>query len=192
MGSCKMCHLRDPAVRCSSEHLQLTSLWEGKGAGFLDSMLAQATPRGSVLAHNPILIQFEKFVREEEIEALLAAATQWSKSGIGDGNSEDNDTSLSTLFSHAFPSSGARIVGKFRSNSVAWCNHMCMLQPAVNALVTRIEQLISTPRSHMESIQLLRYEAGERYGVHHDGDGDGWEASIGPRVLTIFFYLSDV
>ena len=45
-----------------------------------------------------------------------------------------------------------------------------------------------------ETFQVLRYEVGQKYEMHHD-NGVQWMAdklASGPRMLTFFLYLSDV
>jgi hypothetical protein len=38
--------------------------------------------------------------------------------------------------------------------------------------------------------QVLRYEPGQHYGVHHDYGADDLKLACGPRILTFFLYLS--
>jgi hypothetical protein len=38
--------------------------------------------------------------------------------------------------------------------------------------------------------QVLRYEKGQHYGVHHDYGAEDVKLSCGPRILTFFLYLS--
>jgi prolyl 4-hydroxylase len=39
-------------------------------------------------------------------------------------------------------------------------------------------------------LQLVRYEPGQKYDMHHDESGK--QKYSGPRLLTIFMYLNDV
>lgn len=71
------------------------------------------------------------------------------------------------------------------------------LKPAEDAIVSAIEQrfaaLTNYPVSHMEPIQVLRYEKGNFYNPHHDYF-DGVHSPLGPsgqRHWTGFIYLSD-
>ena len=45
---------------------------------------------------------------------------------------------------------------------------------------------------HNRTLQILRYERGQKYVRHHDADEDDVQLACGPRVLTFFLYLSDV
>lgn len=48
------------------------------------------------------------------------------------------------------------------------------------------------PRQNYESFQVLKYETGQRYTVHHDYGIEDKHLACGPRILTFFLYLSDV
>lgn len=78
-----------------------------------------------------------------------------------------------------------------------------------------MEKLVGIPESNYEHFQLLRYEVGQKYGVHHDYIDSQVARAPGPRVsarvdflafaknqphsplllkqiLTVFLYLNDV
>ena len=54
----------------------------------------------------------------------------------------------------------------------------------------RINRLTGTPFDNGEDLQVVRYEPGQFYRVHHDQNTAVW-APQGPRVLTFFMYLND-
>ena len=56
----------------------------------------------------------------------------------------------------------------------------------------KIEEVTNISKEHYESFQILRYELGQKYEVHHDSSEDDNELSCGPRILTFFLYMSDV
>lgn len=56
----------------------------------------------------------------------------------------------------------------------------------------KIEEVTRIPRENYESFQILRYELGQKYVVHHDSSADDNELACGPRILTFFLYMSDV
>lgn len=58
--------------------------------------------------------------------------------------------------------------------------------------MTKIEEVTNIAREYYESFQILRYEIGQKYVVHHDSSEDDNELSCGPRILTFFLYMSDV
>jgi prolyl 4-hydroxylase len=41
-------------------------------------------------------------------------------------------------------------------------------------------------------VQVLKYELGQKYTVHHDYGAEDIHLACGPRILTFFLYLSDV
>lgn len=65
-------------------------------------------------------------------------------------------------------------------------------------LLQRISEMSRFGFLHQEVVQVLRYEPGQQYMRHHDydptrgRDGNGPPVPAGPRVLTVFMYLSDV
>jgi prolyl 4-hydroxylase len=76
-------------------------------------------------------------------------------------------------------------------------HHLCFVRscfddPAAATVRAKFENLTQIPDAHSEYLQLLRYEVGQFYGVHHDfSEYDTWRP-IGPRILTVFLYLNDV
>mmetsp|Transcript_1878 Transcript_1878/g.2491 ORF Transcript_1878/g.2491 Transcript_1878/m.2491 type:complete len:129 (-) Transcript_1878:1634-2020(-) len=52
--------------------------------------------------------------------------------------------------------------------------------------------MIGIPQVNFDSFQLLKYEAGQYYKVHHDMSPERGVKEGGHRILTIFLYLSDV
>ncbi|CAE8639185.1 unnamed protein product, partial [Polarella glacialis] len=67
----------------------------------------------------------------------------------------------------------------------------------------RVEALTLVRKTHQEHAQILRYERGERYSAHHDYFNpkmyaknkdiqEMTEKGMFNRLITVFFYLSDV
>ena len=59
-------------------------------------------------------------------------------------------------------------------------------------ILHKIETITGVPRGNYESFQVLKYETGQKYNVHHDYGAEDVKLACGPRILTFFFYLSDV
>jgi prolyl 4-hydroxylase len=60
----------------------------------------------------------------------------------------------------------------------------------VKILRKKTADYLQIPESHIETLQLLRYQKGERYAYHHDYlSGDG---ITNQRVHTILVYLNDL
>jgi prolyl 4-hydroxylase len=80
-----------------------------------------------------------------------------------------------------------------RTSTNAWCNiEICEDDPVVKRVVARVETLTKIPYNNSESLQLLRYEAGQYYKIHNDYIAYEKERNEGVRILTVFLYLSDV
>lgn len=56
----------------------------------------------------------------------------------------------------------------------------------------KIEKLTGVPDANSEYLQLLKYEKGQFYRVHHDYIENDDGRPQGPRILTAFLYLNDV
>lgn len=52
--------------------------------------------------------------------------------------------------------------------------------------------ITGTPVENQESLQLLRYEVGQFYGIHNDYIENNKDLAVGPRILTFYLYLNDV
>ena len=61
----------------------------------------------------------------------------------------------------------------------------------IQRLTRRIHHVTGTHFDNGEDIQIVRYEPGQFYRVHHDQNTAVW-APQGPRVLTFFMYLNEV
>ena len=93
---------------------------------------------------------------------------------------------------------------RIRNVSVTNCDSArCMQNPMMNELSRRVSSLLGAPSRNFESMEFVRYEPGQHYVWHPDEYSwrrRGWSATrtdpvqvlSGPRVLTMFFYLSDV
>ena len=80
-----------------------------------------------------------------------------------------------------------------RTSEQAWCQNSCDGEAIVNTLYDRIFEITTVPPSNFEHLQMLKYEVGQKYNVHHDLLGlDPVVSACGPRILTFFVYLSDV
>ena len=126
----------------------------------------------------PWVITFDNFVSDEEAEALISTNYKFERS---------TDTGSTNEFGET-----GRVLSQTRTSSNSWCRGECLAHPDVKKLIHRIESVTRVPAHNYESFQVLRYEEGQRYGVHHDNGGDDRKLACGPRILTFFLYLSDV
>jgi prolyl 4-hydroxylase len=132
----------------------------------------------TVLSTSPWIVTIDNFVKDTEAEALLGSVQTWERStDIGAFNE--------------FGEQG-RLVSGGRTSSNSWCRADCEALPDVMRLTSRIERTTMVPSRNYESFQILRYELGQQYKAHHDTSAEDWDILPGPRILTMFLYLSDV
>ena len=197
--------LIDPNVRCSKEHLNITGpIWK---PGDLDALfLAWATaddfqayaprilssphpqyhPTGMAESKSnstgrsppPWVLVFDDFLSDDEADALIEGGRTM---GFKRSTDQGRINSLGEQ---------ERVVSTTRTSSNAWCRGQCEALPDVQNVTRRIERLTRIPRSHYESIQILEYQPGQFYRMHHDSSSV--QKVAGPRILTFFLYLSDV
>ena len=77
-----------------------------------------------------------------------------------------------------------------RTSTNAWCLDKCMQDPVAYGVVSRIEDLTQIPQTNSESLQMLRYEESQYYGVHHDLIEEQRDRPPGVRILTFYMYLN--
>lgn len=185
-ATCNACHLRDPAVRCPREKLHEygMSLEPAYYPGQLNAMFESIVERfGSiyeveVLSRDPWVVIFDNFLTDAEAKALITNVDEWEAS---------TDTGATNEFGET-----GRVLSQGRTSSNAWCQWACEDHPDVKSIVAKIENVTNIPKANYESFQILRYELGQKYMVHHDSSAEDNLLACGPRVLTFFLYLSDV
>ena len=181
--SCKSCHLRDPKVRCTREFLAMDPYPVYK-PGDMNRMFESITSKYgnkyniSILSTEPWVVVFENFLSDQEINALITTQRKWERS---------TDTGLTNEFGET-----GRILSAGRTSSNSWCDKACEAHPEVRKVIQKIEDITFVKSKNYESFQVLRYEVGQHYKVHHDFGHEDVNLACGPRILTFFLYLSDV
>lgn len=79
-----------------------------------------------------------------------------------------------------------------RTSENSWCMGMCAERPIVRKIAERIANVTTVPVVNHEYFQVLRYHAGQFYRPHHDLIEDQGHMPCGPRVLTLFIFLSSL
>jgi prolyl 4-hydroxylase len=74
----------------------------------------------------------------------------------------------------------------------ATCSGECILDHVAQAVSKRMEEITGIPIANFERFQLLRYEIGQSFKLHHDYIDYHQERQPGPRTLTILLYLNTV
>ena len=74
----------------------------------------------------------------------------------------------------------------------AWCKGACKTDPTVRLIDTRIADATGFSHQNMESYQIIKYTEAQEYQSHSDWIPDQAKMQPGPRLFTLFFWLSDV
>ena len=132
--------------------------------------------------HNdPWVVQLDGFLSALECFHLIDLGHQLGYQRSKDVGKANYDGSYSSYQNSA------------RTSTTAWCatNSVCGRDPLAQAITARIAQLTGIPARYSENLQLLRYQVGQRYGVHHDYTANLVNRPPGVRILTVFLYLND-
>ena len=119
--------------------------------------------------HGPWIITFDNFVNDDEAEAFITTTDHhFQRSLAGD------------------------MVSPVRTSQQAWCQYGiapdCVDHPLVHAVHDRVVNVTGVPKPNAEFFQVLRYEPGQFYKVHHDQNTDP-DSLSGVRLFTFFIYL---
>jgi len=181
--SCNNCHLRDPKVRCSHEALNTTTnpaFQYGELTNMFNGLTSRFREKYNVQIHlkDPFIATFDNFINDQEIEALINSIRKWERSTDQGQMNEYGEQ--------------GRLLSTGRTSSNGWCDFDCDKNPLVQGVYQRIEDITLVPKTNYESFQVLKYEKGQQYNVHHDMSEEDNKLICGPRILTFFIYLSDV
>ena len=104
----------------------------------------------------PWIITLDNIISEDETQRLinLGALEGYERSSdVGvmrpDGSYESN-------------------VNSGRTSSNAWCQTVCYQDPVAQRVIHRLSNVTGLSAKHSEHLQLLRYEEGQLYAIHHD------------------------
>jgi hypothetical protein len=158
--SCNHCHLLDPKVRCNRNRLNVSDdpIYH---PGDMEHMFREIVPRFShiydmeVVSESPFVVVFHNFLTHEECDAFIETVEgTWERSTDSGSTNELGET--------------GRLISQSRTSANAWCRHNCESNHHVQNVIRKIEEVTNIPYSHSESFQILRYELGQFYRVHHD------------------------
>ena len=117
----------------------------------------------------PWVMTFDNFISDEEADAFITStAHHFERSLAGD------------------------MVSPVRTSQQAWCQYGiapdCVDHPLVNRVHERVVNVTGVPKPNAEFFQVLKYEPGQFYKVHHDQNTDPLSLA-GVRLFTFFIYL---
>ena len=190
--SCIACRL-STEVHCARPRSVLPAVAAGGVDSTFREIVATHAPNVAVLSREPWVVTIDDFLSNAEVDGLLAA--------VGTRNLASSDPALevspeegvcpNTPHDELVGGVGANINDGRRSSTSAWCDSPeCQQDEVIQRIRRRAETLLRVPMANAEYLQVLRYEKGGRYIAHHD-QMTPRAAPAGPRVLTLFLYLSD-
>jgi prolyl 4-hydroxylase len=143
-----------------------------------DPIYQQHNP--TVLSNSPWVVTLDNFLTAQECDALIQLGTErgYERSFFVD---VDSDGKTQTKVEH-----------DSRTSAHTWCEDSCYNNTITQAIRQKIETLTGIPDQHSEFLQLVRYEEGQYYKLHHDCAPPDFKDPQGPRIMTVFIYLNDV
>jgi len=131
---------------------------------------------------DPWIITMDNFLTEEECNFLI-------QSGYERGYERSVDVGGLN-----FDGTFAATESVKRTSTNTWCNEKsgCKSNPHVQRIMTRLETITNITAKNYEDMQILKYEVGQFYKLHHDYVPAQKDRLCGPRILTFFLYLNDV
>jgi hypothetical protein len=136
---------------------------------------SQPNPSDPAIFDGPWVITLDDFVTKDECTRMIEL-------GRVEGYERSEDHSDAMHVDGSFEG----ILSEERTSTNAWCTDDCFEDKATNDILGRIERLIRIPESNYEFLQLLRYDVGQFYGVHHDFIDSQVNRPPGPRVGPSF------
>lgn len=82
---------------------------------------------------------------------------------------------------------GTNTVSKARTSYQVFLEHDV---PAVRPVIAKAERFLGVPRSRFESLQVARYNVGQKYEAHYDSDETTPQEDL--RTDTLLMYLNNV
>lgn len=135
----------------------------------------------SSILNGPWVVTLENFVSPEECDRLIQLGADLGYLISKDVGKQQFD---GTYGLHA--NSG-------RTSTNAWCTDACYNDTMTQSVMAKMEYVTTIPEANSEFLQLLRYEVGQFYQVHHDFmPHQAYGRQQGGRILTVFLYLNDV
>jgi len=162
--ACKSCDYLTIEGRCPLD-LDAPSSWS---PGDLDAMFVRLTNEPYLSQYEtkilsspnttggPWVVTMENVVSQEEADHLIElGAIQGYERSTGVGHMKADGTHEKSV-----------IPGRTSTN--AWCQHVCYENATALTVVERLSQITGINETNSEYLQLLRYEDGQFYKVHHD------------------------
>ena len=125
-----------------------------------------------IVSEDPRLVIFKDFLNDAEIDYVLKLA---------EGNFRPSITGAASAYDLNSAKENRMTVLQERHSSTR-TSYSCVLDandPVVELLVRRVAAIAEQPPSHVERLSVLRYEPGQRFNLHHDGQ-------FRPRTVLVY------
>ena len=194
-AACLTCDHLKFETRCPvQENMDDTNIWkpgdldamfERIVAQYADKVSVMAQPGGENEMNHKIgdaawVVVVDDFLTPLECETLIQLGASQGYELSKDVGAKKFDGTYDSLQSNG------------RTSTNAWCVDDCYQNATTKAVLHKLEELTGIPDANSEYLQLLRYEPGQFYEMHHDYIPHHIDRAQGVRILTAFLYLNDV
>lgn len=165
--SCNACPAGDEDPACVRRNSTPAVRDRGIAAVFERALREYPQYKPRALSRDPWVMTFDDFLSEEETARVIElCASSFERSLAGD--------QLSPV----------------RTSHQCWCQMPpCVNDPVIRGISERISGLTMTPQNNAEYMQVVRYEVGQFYKIHHDQNSAPFTPQ-GARLYTFFMYLN--
>ena len=165
--SCNACPAGDEDPACVRRNSTPAVQDRGIAAVFERALREYPQYKPRALSRDPWVMAFDDFLSEEETDRIIElCSSSFERSLAGD--------QLSPV----------------RTSHQCWCQvPPCINDPVVRRISERISGLTMTPQTNAEYMQVVRYEVGQFYRIHHDQNSAPFTPQ-GARLYTFFMYLN--
>jgi len=200
-GTCKLAML-PYEERCFKKFRDEGAVQPGELHGIIRAAAKNAQWGGRLVHNDPPIVVFDNLLTSHEVNVLVeqgnAIGFRRSKNSLEGwqvrANSPQGNPVLERVAKNAVRNKPAS-----RTSETAWCQGPplciscpCVANSTVHDFSERVAELTHVPVQNHEYVQLLRYDEGQYYQVHHDHISDQKNQACGGRLMTLLVYLSDV
>jgi prolyl 4-hydroxylase len=130
----------------------------------------------------PWLVVFDNFITDDECEAMIHLGYKYKyQHSVNIG-------------ARTFDGTHEAVINSNRTSKNTFCSEFvgCRDQEIPSRILARMGTVMAITLQHSEDLQLIKYEKGQFFRLHHDFVDHQIDLQRGPRILTFFIYLSNV
>jgi prolyl 4-hydroxylase len=198
---CQTCDYLDHKTRCPLDPNAKDALLPGDLNRMFERIAEQSTKYNLTIHSRPFIEGHEGFYGRPLKDGQIDGP--WVVSFKNFLTAAETDKLIEFGFEEGYERStdvgGAKIDGTYeavesegRTSTNAWCQGKCDEDEVTRGIWSRIEEVTGISEKNSEHFQILRYEPGQYYNIHHDFIEMDVGRPSGPRILTFFLYLNDV